>query len=113
MRTLRQAAPILVVYWLVLRAGLGCYTLLRGDDLSAIEPLWYGAVIGTVFGNVFALKSFRPWLLVVIVSFIICWALGFDGGTLIWMAFVPAVLCGYWSLGDRTSLIAFWYPGVI
>ena len=31
----------------------------------------------------------------------------------VWMAYVPAALCGFWCLGDRTSLVAFWFPAVI
>ena len=29
------------------------------------------------------------------------------------MAYLPAALCGYWSLGDRTSLVAFWFPAML
>ena len=112
MKRLKLAAPILVVYWLVLASGLTFYSLLRGNAV-VVQPLLYGAIVGTIFGHVFALRDFRPWLIIVIVSFVVCWALGFDGGTTIWMAFAPAVLCGYWSLGDRTSLVAFWYPAMI
>src|SRR5262245_53151418 len=32
---------------------------------------------------------------------------------MLWRAFVPAALCGFWSLGDRTTLVAFWFPAVI
>lgn len=29
------------------------------------------------------------------------------------MAFVPAALCGYFCLGDRAQLVAFWFPAVL
>jgi hypothetical protein len=30
-----------------------------------------------------------------------------------WHAFIPAAMCAYWSLGDRTTLVGFWYPAVL
>src|SRR5258708_6310567 len=39
--------------------------------------------------------------------------IGTIGGTRLGMAFLPAAVSGYWSLGDRTSLAAFWFPAVI
>src|SRR5262249_54506080 len=31
----------------------------------------------------------------------------------VWLAFIPAALCAFWSLGDRAALAAFWYPTVL
>ena len=30
--------------------------------------------------------------------------------TSLWKVFIPAALCGFWSLGDRSALAAFWFP---
>jgi hypothetical protein len=70
-----------------------------------------------VVGQALALRSARGWLVLVVIIF---------GGMLwitqlpdsiavrpVWMAYIPAALCGYWVLGDRTSLLAFWFPAMI
>jgi hypothetical protein len=31
----------------------------------------------------------------------------------LWKVFIPAALCGFWSLGDRSALAAFWFPTML
>lgn len=114
-RPLRLAAPVVLVYWLMLAGGLALYTVLRMDDAGSMAPLWVGAIGGTVLGQFLALRGFRFWIVAVMVMALLFWGVPLSppGGTHLWMAFAPAVLCGYWSLSDRGSLVAFWFPAMI
>jgi hypothetical protein len=114
-RPTRLAAPVVLVYWLLLAGGLGLYTAVRLDDLGSMTPLWIGALGGTALGQFFALRDFRFWIVAITVMALLFWGVPLSppGTTHLWMAFAPAVLCGYWSLSDRGSLVAFWFPAMI
>ncbi len=58
MKRLRLAAPVLVMYWLMLLGGLALFHVIRMGDLS-MRGLWLGAVIGTVLGHALALRDVR------------------------------------------------------
>ncbi|MDB4958486.1 MAG: hypothetical protein JWO36_6055 [Myxococcales bacterium] len=113
----RLAAPVVLVYWLMLVGGLGLLMALRGSEGGSLLPLWVGAIVGTAAGQALALRDFRLWVVIAVLFVLVFWLLPFLSGTLgsssLWKAFVPAILCGYWSLGDRASLTAFWFPAVI
>ena len=111
------AVKVVVVYWAMLVFGMMLYTALRIDALAALQPIWIGAIGGTVLGQVLAVQRIRMWLAILVI--VSCGIMllpqlpeGIHGSNL-WLAYVPAALCGYWSLGDRTSLAAFWFPSVI
>jgi len=107
----------MVLYWLMLVAGLGFATASRIDDVMSVVPLWVGALAGTALGQLLALHDYRPWVTIAVVIGVLSWCVPILppelSSTEIWMAFVPAALCGFWSLGDRTQLAAFWFPTVI
>ena len=111
------AVKVIVVYWAMLVFGMMLYTALRIDALDALQPIWVGAIGGTVLGQVLAVQRIRMWLAILVI--VSCGIMLLpqlpEGvhGTNLWLAYVPAALCGYWSLGDRTSLAAFWFPAVI
>jgi hypothetical protein len=108
---------VLAVYWALLAFGITMYTGIRSDSLEMLAPVWLGTFVGTVVGQVLALRNARGWFLLLVTV---------GGGMLwipqlpdsmpvdpVWMAYVPATLCAYWALGDRTSLLAFWFPAMI
>jgi hypothetical protein len=113
----RLAARVIGVYWLLVLGGLTVLTLDRlGDPAVDLTTLWFGAVAGTALGQLLALRNFRPWLAAVIIGVatyftVPLMAAGFDLS--LWKVFIPAALCGLWSLGDRSALIAFWFPTVV
>jgi hypothetical protein len=83
------------------------------DDLAA---LWAGALAGTALGQGLALRNVRGWFAAAIVGmaalvFAPMLAVGGAPATL-WQALLPAALCGYWSLGERTAPAAFWFPAM-
>ncbi|MBA3461199.1 MAG: hypothetical protein H0T46_14640 [Deltaproteobacteria bacterium] len=116
MKRLKLAAPVLLVYWAMLLGGLGLYAVIRMDDAS-LRSLWIGALGGTFLGQLLALRNVRSVVAVIFMFLTACWL----GAVLpsevidkrLWMAFGPAAVCGYLSLGDRASLAAFWFPAVI
>ena len=116
MKRLGLAAPVLVMYWLMLLGGLALYQIIRMDDTS-LRGLWLGAVAGTVLGHVLALRDVRSVVAVICMFLTACWMAAVLPADMIdkrlWMAFAPASLCAYLSLGDRASLVAFWFPAVI
>lgn len=116
MKRLELAAPILLVYWLMLLGGLGLYAVIRVDDAS-LRSLWIGALGGTFLGQLLALRNVRSVVAVIFMFLTACWLAAVLPSEVIdkrlWMAFGPAALCGYLSLGDRASLAAFWFPAVI
>lgn len=108
---------VLAVYWALLAFGVTMYTAIRSDALETLAPVWIGTLVGTLLGQVLGLRSARSWfVLIIVIGGGILWipqlpeTLGYRA---VWMAYVPAALCGYWVLGDRSSLIAFWFPAVI
>ena len=113
----RLAIPVVVVYWLLIGGGLVTYTATRSSDLSAIFPLWIGAIVGTLLGQILALHDFRLWITALIVMVAAYFTMPFIAAgfadTSLWKVFIPAALCGFWSLGDRAMLAAFWFPVVI
>ncbi|HEU4728241.1 MAG TPA: hypothetical protein VFT22_10140 [Kofleriaceae bacterium] len=121
----RLSLPVLVVYWLLVAGGLAIYTSARGDasglvarsPLSPLWPLWIGAVGGTLLGQFLALRDLRLWLalLLVVVSAYFSMPIMAAGwlDASVWKVLIPAALCGYWSLGDRSALAAFWFPAMI
>ncbi len=113
----RLAVPVVVLYWLMLVAGLGFATAIRIDDWVSVAPLWVGALGGTALGQFLALRDYRLWVTIAVVVAVLTWCVPILppelSSTEIWMAFVPAALCGFWSLGDRAQLAAFWFPTVI
>ncbi|MBL9020125.1 MAG: hypothetical protein JNL83_38420 [Myxococcales bacterium] len=116
MKRLRLAAPVLVMYWLMLLGGLALYQIIRMDDVP-LRGLWIGAVVGTVLGHVLALRDVRSIVAVICIFLTACWMAAVLPAELVdkrlWMAFAPASLCAYLSLGDRASLVAFWFPAVL
>lgn len=114
----RLAAPVLVIYWLMVLGGLTLFTVTHADDVvPTIAPLWLGAVAGTLLGQYLALHDFRFW----IVALTLLVAAMYGGPLLpsgpgsmeLWQAFIPAALCGFWSLSDRAVLAAAWFPLVL
>ncbi|HET7502089.1 MAG TPA: hypothetical protein VFK02_13825 [Kofleriaceae bacterium] len=115
-RRRRLALPVLVVYWLLTVGGLAIYTSARGAG-PGLVPLWIGAIGGTLLGQFLALRDFRLWitLLLVAVSAYFSMPLMATGlvDSSVWKVLIPAALCGYWCLGDRAALAAFWFPAMI
>jgi hypothetical protein len=115
--TRASTIKVLAVYWALLAFGITMYTGIRSDALEVLAPVWLGTFVGTVVGQVLALRSARGWfLLLVIVGGGMLWIPQLPDTIAlhpVWMAYVPAALCGYWALGDRTSLLAFWFPAMI
>src|SRR5882724_5823913 len=97
----RLAAPVVLIYWLMLLGGLVAFSATRSDDLTTIS-LWVGALGGTVLGQYLALHDLRLWLAAAILALsgLYCEPLAPSGhaGTELWLTFVPAALCGFWSL---------------
>jgi hypothetical protein len=116
----RLAAPVVAMYWLMLVTGLVFYTAIWIDDLGAVTPLWpllIGALGGTALGQFLALRDYRLWVAIAVTVAVLTWCVPVlppeISSTNLWMAFVPAALCGFFSLSDRASLAAFWFPTVI
>lgn len=111
------ATPVVLVYWLLLLGGLASCAALRMQDHAALMPVWVGAVAGTLLGQVLAMRDYRPWAAVVVV--VVATGTGAQlvppelAGRELWLAFVPATLCGFWSLGDRSAIAACWFPAVL
>ncbi|MSP59181.1 MAG: hypothetical protein EXR72_02370 [Myxococcales bacterium] len=112
----RLASPVVLFYWLLLVGGLGLFTALRRDEAGVVAPLWAGAIAGTALGQILALRNLRLWiaaLLIVAVPLFVAPFIPYALEAHLWMAWLPAAFCGYWSLGDRLGLAAFWFPSVI
>ncbi|HEY0483760.1 MAG TPA: hypothetical protein VGD37_39850 [Kofleriaceae bacterium] len=111
------AARVVGVYWLMLLGGLVLFTVARIDDTTVVVPLWVGAIGGTLLGQYLALHDLRSWLAAVIIAAAALYCepllpLG-NATAQLWQAFLPAALCGFWSLGDRAGLAATWFPAVL
>ena len=117
MMRFRLAAPVALLYWLMLVAGLTFFTALRIADAWEMLPLWVGALGGTALGQFLALRDYRLWVTVAFIIAVLTWCVPVMppelSSTELWMAFVPATLCGFWSLAERASLAAFWFPTVV
>jgi hypothetical protein len=113
----RLALPIVLLYWLMLLTGLAFFTAIRIDNVWAVLPLWAGSLGGTALGQVLALRNFRLWAAIGIMGAVMAWSVPALppelSSTELWMAFVPAALCGFFCLADRAALAAFWFPAVI
>jgi hypothetical protein len=111
----RLAAPVVVVYWIALVAGLAIYTMSR-SDADDVAALWAGALAGTALGQGLALRNVRGWFAAAIVglaALVFAPMLAVGGApAALWQALLPAALCGYWSLGERTAPAAFWFPAM-
>jgi hypothetical protein len=108
---------VLAVYWALLAFGMALYTTVRTEALDVLAPVWVGAIAGTVLGQLLALKRIRIWLVIwLVIATGLVWIPQLPdtmGQRAVWMAYIPAALCGFWCLGDRTSLVAFWFPAVL
>ncbi|TMQ12648.1 MAG: hypothetical protein E6J90_30780 [Deltaproteobacteria bacterium] len=111
------AAPVVLVYWLMVLGGLALFTVTRVDNVSDILPLWIGALAGTLLGQFLALHDLRLWVAALVICFtgLYCGPLVPSGqsSAQLWLAFIPSALCGFWSLGDRSALAAMWFPAVL
>lgn len=111
----RLAAPLVLVYWAALVVGLSVYSTARADA-DELWALWLGALGGTALGQSLALKNVRAWLAAVVVAGVALLAApalaGGGAPTALAAALVPAALCGYWSLGERSAPAAFWFPAM-
>lgn len=120
-------APL--VYWLVVIGGLlAAYRVLEHGVLARAGCLWLAVVAGTAVGQAAAAARLRLWLLLTALpvvtmaaSYLVLCVLTLTGASKLLdspgldvelgvMAFVPAMLCGYASLGERTGLAALWFP---
>ncbi|HEY5924755.1 MAG TPA: hypothetical protein VIV11_23910, partial [Kofleriaceae bacterium] len=116
MASLRTAGlSVIAVYWLMLILGMVSCIAIRSD--AEIAAIWTGTVAGTVLGHVLGLVNTRTWFaaLTVLTTAAVVGpsAPGELSASTLWLAFIPAALCAFWSLGDRTTLVAFWFPAVI
>jgi len=120
---LRGTASAPLLYWLLLVCGLAAFTVLRIDELGKAAPLWVGTVLGAAFGQLLSWRRIRLWLAAFFVLNAM-WVLPLmvlpflaRGSDAPWeevqtalMAFAPAAICGYFSLSERSGLLAFWFP---
>ncbi len=111
----RLATPVVAIYWIAIVVGLVVYSTARSDadDLAA---LWAGALGGTALGQGLALRNLRGWFALAIVAMgalALVPMLAVAGApAALWQALLPAALCGYLSLGERTAAAAFWFPAM-
>ncbi|HMG21652.1 MAG TPA: hypothetical protein VK607_10060, partial [Kofleriaceae bacterium] len=112
----RLAARVIAIYWLTVLGGLALFTATRAGDAGPTAALWIGACGGTLLGHMLALRDCRLWLTAVIITGVALYAAPLvpTGMSMqLWLSFVPAALCAFWSLGDRSALAAAWFPAVI
>ncbi|HEY0195848.1 MAG TPA: hypothetical protein VGC42_32260 [Kofleriaceae bacterium] len=114
---LRLARPVIGVYWLLILGGLVLFSAGCLQHVDRLAPLWLGAIVGTALGQILALRDARLWLTGVILIGLAYFSMPLmsrlGDGLALWQILVPAVLCGYWSLGDRALATAFWFPAVL
>ncbi|HEX3765378.1 MAG TPA: hypothetical protein VHW23_42065 [Kofleriaceae bacterium] len=115
-RVARPVRPLLAIYWLILIGGLVLFTATHSDS-AIIAALWTGAVGGTLLGQYLAFHNYRLWISVLCIAAVLIYcsplvSLG-EAATPLWESFIPAALCGFWTLGDRSALAAVWFPTVI
>jgi len=120
---------VVLLYWLLVVAGLEGLTIVRADAGGSagggereLVALWVGTVAGVALGQLVAWLRVRAWVLVafsmmafwlVPALFIVGWELFGGDTTTFVLAFVPATVCAYLSLSERGALVAFWYPAVL
>lgn len=112
----RLAAPVVALYWLLVGGGLALYTASRAGEPEAAMALWIGAIAGGMLGQILALRGLRFWVLAIAALGVPVFVAPFVPFSLdgpLWMAFVPAALCGYFSLSERLGLAAFWFPSML
>jgi hypothetical protein len=111
----RIAAPVIVIYWLLVALGLGLYGLTVST--GPLVPLVIGVIAGTTTGHVLGLANVRAWIVVVVVIAMLYLGalLQFPGEQAkpFCLALVPSIACAYASLAERWSLAAMWFPGVL
>src|SRR6187551_1472614 len=94
------AFKIIAVYWTLLILGMVTYTSLRLDAITQLEPVWTGAIGGSLLGQLLAAKRYRTWfamMLVLAVALVLLPQMPHElGGKRLWLSFLPAALCGYW-----------------
>ena len=117
----RLAAPVVVVYWVALVVGL----LVASAGARRRRPLRrrvggrarrHGARAGSGAAQLARLvrrgRRRRPFGLPRAPARCL-FDSDVDETVTLWQVLVPAVLCGYWSLGERTAPAAFWFPAMI
>jgi len=111
----RLAAPVVAIYWIALVVGLVVYSTAR-SDAENLAALWAGALGGTALGQGLALRNVRGWFaaaIVALIAILLMPMLAVGGAPAAWwQALLPAALCGYLSLGERTAAAAFWFPAM-
>ena len=117
MKRLQLAAGVMLVYWLMLVGGLALFTFNRIEDAAALQGIWLGLLIGTGLGHLLALRDVRFAVAFLAILLGACWMVAVvppevAGGSFA-KTMVAAGLCAFWSLGDRSSLAAFWFPTMI
>ena len=117
MKRLRLAAPVMLVYWLMLVGGMALFTFNRMEDAAALQGIWLALLIGTVVGHALAVVNLRTAAAFISILLAGCWFVAIFPpdvtGSAFARTFVAAGLCAFWSLGDRSSLAAFWFPTMI
>ncbi len=110
-------AKVVITYWALISFGLAIFATLHADALGPLGPVCTGTLLGTAMGQILAWRRFRMWLAALVViglGLLVLPGLREElQGKPLWLTFLPAALCGYWSLGDRTSLASFWFPAMI
>jgi hypothetical protein len=111
----RLAAPVVAVYWGALVVGLVLYSTTRSDP-EALGAVWAGALVGTALGQGLALRNVRGWFAAAVFALgalVLAPILAVGGApSVLWQVLVPAALCGFLSLGERTAAAAFWFPAM-
>ena len=77
--TRASTIKVLAVYWALLAFGITMYTGIRSDALEVLAPVWLGTFVGTVVGQVLALRSARGWFLLLVIV----------GGGMLWIPQLP------------------------
>jgi hypothetical protein len=107
MTSQRNDLALVGLYWLCLLLGMGACALVR--DIDPLMPIWTGAIIGTAVGHGLALANRRTWLALVVITVFAAMIAPADrrdtASEMVCLAFLPAALCAFWSLGDRTTLV--------
>jgi hypothetical protein len=114
-----STAPLL--YWLLIVSALFAFAVVHRAPLDQVLPLAGGSLLGTGLGQLFARARFRLWLVgLTLMAFLWCTFFlvaglrddigGGDGSWLALMACAPAIACGYLASGERTAVVAFWFP---
>jgi len=119
----KKNALVPLLYWLVVVAGLAGFTMKRiGGDTRELFPMWTGTILGVALGQLLALRRVRAWMPISVmlgcfwlapVFYVALYEVfGNVAGTWV-LAFVPAAVCAYLSLSERSGLVSFWYPAVL